>query len=268
MAMNTPGLRDWAFAGVMLVACGFLFARPARAGVTVTVTDTCTAEQHALGDEAQSLSATVVGNVLMSAPDFILHEPSGDPLRSPCARDTRIHPFNDLDSPSVGSADPFSGRSEDELATMLKPFSLVSRTGIVQRQAGAMPHKQCSSGMTCVLPEVVQKTRGFELRPPAGGGQQPSGTYSFMLYGRPPSESADYRVPFVLLKAHKGDWLEFSLRGVVFYRAALADLDTNTLYFAPPPEDVPRYGLLVLGLYLNAETGSDSEVYVPIEIVR
>jgi hypothetical protein len=233
------------------------------AGVTATVTDTCSAEEHAAGDAAGELSLQIQGNVPYAPEDFIIHEPSGRLSGKMCARDTRVHPFNDPSGPAVGAAQMASSWGEAAVKEVLTSFGGAMAQSIVARQAGAMPHYECVGGRPCPLPASLQKSRGFQLRLSAGGGLQPAGTYTFLQYHRTASDVPRLSIPFVVLSARKGDWLEFSLRGAVFWKAELVDLNANELYVVPVPDAVPEHGLTVLGLYLNAESGSDSVVFMP-----
>ena len=185
----------------------------AVAGVTATVTDTCSAEEHAAGDAANVFSSQLQGNVPSAQDDFIIHEPSGQPSGRPCTRDTRIHPFNDPNGPAVGTTVAANEWGEDTVKEFLGSFAQFMGEAMLGRQAGAMPHYQCVSGRPCPLPPSLQTSRGFQLRLSAGGGLQPAGTYAFLQYRRYASDRAQVSIPFVVVNAHKGDWLEFSLRG-------------------------------------------------------
>jgi hypothetical protein len=250
-----------------LVMMGLSASTQALAGVTVQVTDSCSPEQHAAGDVAHELEATVRTNVPFAAEDFVIHEPSGDAVRSPCARDTQIHPFNDLEGAGVGEA-RISNEAGDSLEKALAPFSLLLRGAVEINPRGAMPHFQCSMGHQCRLPDLLRKSRGFALKVSAAGGLMPTGTYTFFGYRRTPADSAELRIPFVVLKAHTGDVLEFSLQGEVFWRSRLDDLHAGKLYFATVPDTLSRHAFAVIGLYLNAEAASDSEVFIPTDIDR
>jgi hypothetical protein len=252
------------FVLVLLVAVGGVGLGGASvAGVTATVTDTCSAEEHAAWDEAGAPFSAIQGNVPNAQDDFIIHEPSGQPSGRYCARDTRVHPFNDPDGPAVGVAQEASGWGEEAVKETVTPFMRMVGKSITARYAGAMPQYKCLGGIPCPLPAPLAKSSGFQLRLSAGGGLQPAGSYAFLEYRRAAGDPDKLSIPFVVLSAHKGDWLEFSLRGEVFWKAELVNLNANELYEVSVPNTSPKHGLVVLGLYLNAEVASDSVVYVP-----
>jgi hypothetical protein len=252
---------------LLVSAAGVGLGGGAAAGVTTSVTDTCSAEEHVAGDLTGELFTQLRGNVPGAQDDFVLHEPSGRPSGKPCARDTRIHPFNDTNGPAVGAAQEASTLGEEAVKKALADFATVAAKLLAGRQAGAMPHFECLVGRPCALPAPLQRSRGFQLRLSAGGGMQPAGTYTFLQYRPVAGDPARYSIPFVILEASPDDWLEFSMRGEVFWKTQLVDLKVGELYFVPVPE-VPEHALQLLGLYLNAESGSRSVVYVPTEMGR
>lgn len=249
----------------LVVLIGLCASTQSLAGVAVQVADSCTPEQHAAGDVARELEATIRTNVPFAAEDFVIHEPSGDALRSPCARDTHIHPFNDFDGVAVGEAQA-SHLEGDALERAFAPFAVLVARSVTINPRGAMPRFRCLAGQPCLLPDALRKASGFELKVSAAGGLMPSGTYIFFGYRRTPADAVEVRIPFIVLKAHTGDVLELSLQGEVFWRSRLDELDAGQLYFASVPDTLPSHALAVIGLYLNAQAASDSEVLIPTDI--
>jgi hypothetical protein len=246
-----------------MTTIGFVGAHEVHAGVTATEASDCGSDIGKPENALHPLFGAILGNVPNARLDFIIRQPYGQSGRVLCNRDIRVHPFNDTESPAFGMAENADGSNQKEMGEGIAAFSRALGQFMVVRQAGPIPRFQCLSGLKCSLPKELQKSEGFQLRPSALGGLAGDGVYAFLQLVPPGNVPVQYRIPFVVQKARQGDWLEFSLQGRVFWKAQLSELKVDELYWVTVPEWPLEADLVVLGLYLNTGTVSDSVVYIP-----
>ena len=162
----------------------------------------------------------------------------------------------------MGPTDAAADLGAEEIAERLDAYFDAFLNSAEVAKSESLPHYQCV-GPTCPLPASLERSQGFQLRRGASGGMESTGSYVF-LETRHLSSHADLKViPFVVLVAGKGDWLEFSNRGEVFWKAPVTDFTPDALYFAVVPDSMRAEPHGVWGWYLNNTPLSTSVIYVP-----
>ena len=247
---------------VLLVLSIVALDKAAQAGMTVTVSDTCTAAERAAEKPGPFDGNMVIPGRAFAPQDLTIHEPGPQTLRHPCAMDTVIHPVNAPSGPAIGTTEMVGDLNEAQISDRLNAFYGVFQSSLEIGQAGASPFFRCAIP-TCPLPDILAPTSGILMRTGASGGDESLGAYLFINGRRHAHDPLLRAIPFVVLAAHEDDWLEFSNRGTIFWKAPVTDFKLNQLYFAVVPESAQENAFGLWGYYLNDTLASASVVYVP-----
>lgn len=254
---------EWA---IGLLAC-LILSGAARAGMTVDVTDTCGEKGRTPAAEARD-DMTVVGIHTSGPEDLVIRDYAGNPTRWGCAKVSVIHPRNVPEGPGLGETEAGADMSDEAQQERLASFYPLMQRAIALRQTESFGPYRCSV-VQCPIPEFLKRGSGFQLRHGTelglSGTAEYLGTFAFFEATRPATDEHPLRIPFVVLRADPGDWLEFSNRGAVFWKARVTDFKPGQVYFAVVPEAVRDVPHGVWGIYLNSAAASDSVIYVPTQ---
>ena len=160
-----------------------MLAGPAHAGMSVSVSDSCTAQERAAADAAP-VDRFVVEPRRSSAPeDLLIQELSGKSLNGPCRSESTIHPQNVPEGPAIGASESQADLSDEEQLERLNNFYQLIQNTIQVSQSGGFPIYRCTV-IACPLPAILQHGTGFQMKYGAegklGSGSGPLGTFVYL----------------------------------------------------------------------------------------